>query len=85
MDRSAPNFNQLRHGLRGFLYIVRWFLKSIATARESLIYLPKLDFFAPPGTLTLMGRIRVSQNSTGHWRGGTITTGIECALGMSLL
>ena len=48
MDGPAPNCDQLNHGLRGFLYIERWLSKSIATARESHIYLPKLDLFAPP-------------------------------------
>ena len=58
MDGSAPNCDQLNHGLRGFLYIARWLSKSIATARESLIYLPKLDLFASSWTVTPTGRLR---------------------------
>ena len=59
---------------------------SITTARESLIYLPKLDLFATGFEHLSLATASARQNSTGYAGGGdgTIATGSECALGMSL-
>ena len=66
IDGSAPNYDQLDHIFRGFLYSARWLPEPIATAREPLIYQHILGLFAPPCTVcpTVLLRVWISSLAT---------------------